>query len=902
MRIGWYIAMRNISFDNPYWLLIAIPLLAAVLIPYFISVSKDNRTKGWVASLIIHVVIIVSIALSAAGLVHTTVMTRTKVYVVADVSYSSERNLDEIDEYIKQIEKSLPSNSMMGVVCFGKNAEILTSAGKEVKSVKESKVDDSSTDIAKALDFTANLFGAGEIKRIVLITDGFSTTADGKTAAAVERLDAKGIKIDAIYLDNNLREGESEVQISDVEFTSATYLNHESTLNVLIESSVRNEVILDLLVKRGEGEAYEPIDTTSLTADVGMNIAAFKLPTDVSGVFDYKVEISRASADISEYNNSYHFTQTVAGQRNVLLVTEKQSDVTAIKALYGESAVIDGYVISDSRNKIPYTIEALVEYDEIILSNVDIRKIDNIYAFIDSVDLAVSQYGKSLITLGDLSIQNQDDERFALLEELLPVSFGNVNDGSKLYTIVIDISRSMYHSRPRQLLIAKEAATKLVSLLNDDDTVAFVTLAGEARVELTPTRVSECREDLYTMIQSVEPTQGTFVGEALDMAYEIMKDLPFEEKQVMLISDGKQYKNEATDSREVAIKMNDAGITLSTISVLTHSPQYPNGHTDGCRLLLELAELGGGINYDFLDENKLSELIFAEVADDLTDAVVEKQSKVNIELYRDDTVNGIFSIPTVNGYINSKAKPDATTVLTVDYEKNSGNFVSVPLYAYREHGNGRVATFTSSLSGKWLSSWSNDVKQKLFDNILVTNTPSEYVNYPFNITVNSSGDSSRIEIIPSSVNPKAKASIKLTAPDGSITEGSMIFDLNRYFLDVATAQVGRYHIEITYTYGNHSFTSDTYFTQPYSAEYDSFAAYDIVNIYDFMRGVGQVWRDGNINLENDKASVDTYEVSFRIPLLILSAALFVIDVIIRKFKWKDIKGLFARKSKEVTSK
>ena len=179
--------MRNISFDNPYWLLLAIPLLAALLIPYFISVSKDNRTKGWIASLIIHVIIIISVTLSAAGLIHTTVMTRTKVYVLADVSYSSSRNLDEIDRYIRQIEESLPSKSMMGVICFGKDTEILTSAGSEIKSVKNANVDDSGTDIAKALDFTSNLFGEGEIKRIVLITDGFDTTSDGSTAAAVGR-------------------------------------------------------------------------------------------------------------------------------------------------------------------------------------------------------------------------------------------------------------------------------------------------------------------------------------------------------------------------------------------------------------------------------------------------------------------------------------------------------------------------------------------------------------------------------------------------------------------------------------------------------------------------------------------------------------------------------------------
>ncbi|MBQ8414364.1 MAG: VWA domain-containing protein [Clostridia bacterium] len=890
--------MRNISFDNPYWLLIAIPLAVALLVPYFISVSKDNRTKGWVASLIIHIVMILFVALSAAGLVHTTVMTRTKVYVLADVSYSSNRNFDEIDEYIRQIEDRLPSKSMMGVICFGKDTEILTSAGGEIRSVSEARVDDGGTDIAKALDFTANLFGEGEIKRIVLITDGFATTEEGATAAAVERTAAKGIRIDAIYLDNNLRDGEAEVQISDASYTGATYLNHDSTLDILIESSVPNDVILNLFVKR-EGESeYIKIDTSVLKADAGMNIASFDLPTHTSGVFDYRVEMT-ATADTSPYNNTYNLTQTVAGQRSVLLITEKRSDVNEIKALYGDSVTIDDRIIPSER--IPYTIEDLVKYDEIILSNVDIRKIENIYAFINSVDLAVSQYGKSLITLGDLSMQNQDDERFAMLEELLPVKFGNYNKDSKLYTIVIDISRSMYHNLPKQLIIAKEAATKLVSILEDDDYVAFVTLAGETKVELIPTRVGDCREELYTMIQSVEPTQGTFVGASLNMAYELMKDMDFEEKQVMLISDGKQYANEPIKAIDMAQKMKDEDIALSTISVLTHSGN-PSAHTEGCRLLKQLAEIGGGVNYDFLDENKLSELIFADIADNLTESVVEKQSKVNIVIRRDATVEGILSLPDIEGYVNSKPKLDATMVLSVNYQKSATSVKEVPLYSYREHGNGRVASFTSSLSGDWLDGWSDSVKRSLFDNILSTNTPKEYINYPFNVFVDYKGDASSIEIIPSSVNPKAKASIKLTGPDGSVQEGEMKFDLNRYFASFATPEEGRYHVEITYTYGNHSFTSDTYFTLPYSEEYNSFVAYDIVNIYDFMRGVGQISRDGKINLENDKNQVDTYELSFRIPLLIAVAVLFVVDVVVRKFKWKDIKGLFAKKKKEGAAK
>ena len=888
--------MRNISFDNPYWLLLAIPLAAALLIPYFISVSKDNRSRGWIASLVIHIVMIISISLSAAGLVHTTVMTRTKVYVLADVSYSSNRNLDEIDEYIRQIESNLPSKSMMGVICFGKDTQILTSAGGDIRSVRDANVDDSGTDIARAIDYAANLFGEGEIKRLVLITDGFATTSDGTVAAAVERAVAKGIKLDAVYLNNNLRDGESEIQISDVEYTAATYLNHESTLKILIESSVPNDVILNLYSKAdGDGE-YTKIDTTVFKADIGMNIATFRLPTDVSGVFDYKVEMI-ATADVSPYNNSYDLTQTVAGQRRVMLVTEKRADVTEIKKLYGDMVVLDDYIINGSNTRIPYTIEDLVKYDEIILSNVDIRKIDNIYAFINSVDLAVSQYGKSLITLGDLSMQNQDDERFKMLEELLPVSFGNSNKDAKLYTIVIDISRSMYHSLPKQLIIAKEAATKLVSLLEDEDYVAFVTLAGDTKVELPPTRVADCREELYTKIQSVEPTQGTFVGASLNMAYELIRYMDFEEKQIMLISDGKQYANEPIKAIDMAQTIRDADISLSTVSVLTHSYDY-NAHTEGCRLLKRLAEIGGGVNYDFLDENKLSELIFADIADNLTESIVERDSKVNIVTHRDDTVNGILSLPNVEGYVNSSKKLDATMVLSVDYRKNSTSVKEVPLYSYRDHGNGRVASFTSSLSGDWLDNWSDGVKELFFHNVLSTNTPSEYINYPFNVSVECVGRESSIEIIPSSVNPKAKASIRLTCPDGSVQEGDMTFNLNRYFADFSTPDSGRYHVEITYTYGTHSFTSDTYFTLPYSPEYDSFASYDIVNVYDFMRGVGQISVDGNINLENDKSEIDTYELSFRIPLLIAAAVLFVIDVIVRKFKWRDIKGLFAKSKKE----
>ena len=886
--------MKNISFDNPYWLLLAIPLLLALLIPFFISINKDNRSKGWITSLILHILIVICVTLAAAGLLHTTVMTRTKVYVVADVSHSMKQNFDVVDGYIREIEQALPQNSKLGIVCFGKDNVILTSSGTAVKSVREAVVDDSGTDIASALDFTSTIFSEGELKRIILITDGCDTTSEGSIVSAVERLAAKEIKLDTIYVDSNLKEGDTEVQISDVEYTASTYLDHQTEVKLLVEANNASDVILDLYSKGEEETEYQKIDTTVLSAEEGLNLVSFPLPTNVSGTFDYKAVLT-ASQDTSSHNNAYTFTQTVAGKRKILLITEQRSDVNAMTELYSSAAEIDSYVIGGMMKNIPYTVEDLSAYDEIILSNVDIRKINNIGAFVDSVDIVVSRFGKSLITVGDLLMQNKDDEIFTRLEELLPVSFGNANKDEKLYTIILDVSRSMNDTS--QLIIAKDAAIKLLSLLDDADSVVYVPFAGTVLVEAgwKPMKLGDIvdfegvaegttyREWLYREIQEAEPYQGTLIGAALDQAYQNIKGLSFGESQVMLISDGLSYSHENEDAVDIAKKMRNEGITVSTISVISNQNQLP-----------AIAEAGGGTHYSIQRAEEVADLVFATIADELTESVIEKKTPVNIVTYRDDVLEGILSLPDVYGYLNSKAKPDATTVLSVDYQKNADTIKPVPLYAYRDHGNGRIATFTSSLSKDWLKDWNAAQKAEFFGNLLITNTPKSRIDYPFDVNVSYGGEVSTVEILPSYLNPRAKAQLKLTFPSGKVLEKQLAFDLNRYFTTIQTPDIGKYQIEITYAYGNHSFVAHSDFNVPYYPEYNAFTVFDAASVYDFMRTAGKVYTDGKVDLSIDPNEVATYEYSMRIPLLIAAVSLFVIDIFIRKTRWKDIQNFFRR--------
>ena len=80
--------MINISFDNPLLLLLLIPMLALILVPYFIAIRKENKSRAGVIALALHIVIIILVVLAAAGMSNVTVITETELYVVADVSDS----------------------------------------------------------------------------------------------------------------------------------------------------------------------------------------------------------------------------------------------------------------------------------------------------------------------------------------------------------------------------------------------------------------------------------------------------------------------------------------------------------------------------------------------------------------------------------------------------------------------------------------------------------------------------------------------------------------------------------------------------------------------------------------------------------------------------------------------
>lgn len=881
--------MKNISFDNPYLLLIAIPLLLITVIPFVIAIRKDNKNARVITSLVLHLVIVGLVALAAAGTVYTSVVTRTEVYVVADVSYSANRNLDKIDGYIRSLYGSVPQNSGIGVVCFGKDYQLLTEKGTEFTSVKNAQVDDSSTNIAPAMEYAATLFGEDTIKRVVLITDGKQSEKNGDASLvrAVENLYAKGIRIDVIYVDDNISDDAHEVQISGVDYTGATYLNHETTADVLVQSSYETKAVLTLS-RNGEKVADKAVSLTK-----GYNIVNIGLDTSTEGSFDYEISVD-AQGDESPHNNCYPFHQSVSGKTRMLLVTSSHEDAAAVRRLYGETSDIDVYINgsllqdpdsdtpSDAPLKLPYVVEDLCKYDEFVLSNVDVRDLDNYTTFVDSVDKVVSLFGKSLITIGDLQIQNKTDDVLKQLENMLPVRFGNSDQDAKLYGIVIDTSRSMQNMS--RLWMMKDAAIQLLGLLNDDDYVTVISFAGDVSVVQPPIEASHRRE-IAEMIEAIAPSQGTFLGKGLSTAYELMNRLDYSEKQLMLISDGMPWAAEPDDPDQTAKNLRAAGITTSVINVASPS---------GERTLTNIAAAGGGKYYYLEKREDVQSLILTEVADDITESVIEEQTEVTVVRPRDGVLGGIEALPDIYGYVYAKAKSSATTVLTVDYKKNGGGITKSALYSHWNYGNGSVACFTGGISGAWAKDWESGKGEQFLKNISAENTPTEKIDYPYTLHIGYDGNDSTVELIPAVLNPNATVTADITLPDGDVYSANLVFDSAKYSYRFETPVIGKYTVHITYTYVNASFESTSVFHLPYSPEYDSFATFSPSVLHRVMRNRGTVSGDVVPKIENDEKEIATYVVSFTIPFLILAIILYVADVIIRKLTFNDIKSLFKK--------
>ncbi len=921
--------MKNISFDNPYLLLFLIPALILIFVPIFIAIRRVNRSKSVIASTVLHVLMVICVILALAGLMRNTILTKTQIYVVADVSYSSNRHLDQLDALIEEVREKAPDNAEIGVVVFAKEPKLLVNMGGEALSVKDNhgfaQTERTGTDISSALNYTVDLFDENVVKRIVLITDGKETRLDaaGALVNAVENIYSNDIYLDAVYLDNNIDETTREIQISDVQFAASTYKNHTSIATILIESSYdTSDVMMEFLVD------WEPESKMALNLSKGYNIINFELPTSYAGRYDYEFYLNVKDPGDCIDNNRYQFTQEVVDGQKILLVSWDAADLAYAEYLFGDVAEIDAYIQDPN---VPCSIEELCVYDEILLSNFDIRRLNNYTSFINAVDTVVSQFGKSLVTIGDLRIQNKEEEIFTKLEDMLPVKFGNSDRDPTHYAIVLDISHSIFQASAMQIL--KDSTIRVLNMLDDDDYISVITFYGDIETLQPPARLGDVRDKLIPKIDAITSKQGTVINKALIEAKDrlLAYSSEYGEQRVLLISDGASFGVENQTPPEVAAEMYENGIITTVIHPAGHKYLPGEELPINVQQLVDIATDGGGEYYPITTPQEVPDVLFAGVADDLTDSVIERDTPVILYREKDDVLADVQALPHVLGFAYAKTKASATPVLLVQYEKKSGNRVQVPLYSYWNYGNGRVASFTSTLTGPWAEAWNQDEGSvQFFENVLNTNTPTEHISYPFDLRVTYDDFRAEVEIVPVTLDPSAICELTITMPDKSVKDPVILpFSGNGYRYRFDLPSTGKYVLDVNYrtsvttadaetdtetasdlfpgdetpVAGNEkTFTARKTINIPYEAEYNSFENFDPATLHAAIRTRGTVTEGAISSLANDDKEVATYTVRYVAPLMIAVAVMYIVDIIIRKIKRDDIRTLFGGMTRKKSGK
>ena len=132
--------------------------------------------------------------------------------------------------------------------------------------------------------------------------------------------------------------------------------------------------------------------------------------------------------------------------------------------------------------------------------------------------------------------------------------------------IAIDLSYSMMAQdiKPNRLERAKQAISRLIDKL-EGDRIGLVVFAGEAYVQLPiTTDYSAAKLFLSTVNTSIIPTQGTKIGNAIDLCSKSFDKENAQSKAIIIITDGETHDEEAIKS---AKKAKEEGIYIHTLGM-----------------------------------------------------------------------------------------------------------------------------------------------------------------------------------------------------------------------------------------------------------------------------------------------------------------------------------------------
>lgn len=911
-----------LTFTHPWLLFLLIPAIGVALVPFFLIPKKYRRNRNRIASLVLHCVAITLAVILLCGVSYSYDLPNkeNELILLVDCSHSSESSIAEKDEFIQSVVNISEDNYKIGIVKFGYDqiyaAELSNDADEVFKKYLQSAdPDTSATDVAAALQYASGLFKSPKTSKIVLISDGIET--DGAAMSVIKQVAAEGIKVDTAYFPN---QSHDEVQIVGVKMPEYKIsLDQEFTIEVDLKSNFEMPELTDeerfehpeiieqntVFISLYDNDELVKTHLYELKKDEPAKITHKIKSTDSKALGLHKLRFEiRNSKDVLIQNNSYYSYIMIAENNKILLIERRSGESQPLQELLSYRYDVTALGIDQHVADIPKTIKELCKYEQVILVN--IANSDMPSGFDEILYKYVNQFGGGLFTVGGENDEvdgqlvphayDSNDLANTLFAEMLPVQAIDYTPPIAVM-IVIDCSGSMSMGKFEQAQTGAKACLDSLSSRDFCGVISFDTEAGED-VSVLP--VSQ-KDKIIKAINEVGKGEGagsggTVFSTAIDNAGRALAAVNVERRHIIIVTDGNP-----TDSLEEYGPIIDnnvkGGITMSVVGIQIDPSNVEN--------MEKTCERGGGKFYNVpaSELNNLPNIMHDDMEGEAVAGI--KYGEEFVPTIRDHTAifkgdnkddseenkGGISQedIPPLSGYYGTRVKDGNVLVPLM------GKFV--PIYAEWKFGAGTVGSFMCDLEGIWSEKFLNDITgQTLIYNIVKGLFPSQAIKTD-EIDALVRQDNHTVQISVSSVRSEGETIAVTVTP---ITEEAIEFysggiavfasdGLSRFTCEITCP--GLYEITISKLDANGGVlaTLKLDYAFSYSQEYNYFPTRELMG-EEFMEALAADGR--GIVVEYAIDVFDTFDkyihktVDPRIGLLIAVIVLFLLDVAVRKFKFK----------------
>lgn len=535
------------TFFEPVWLLLALPLLTV-----FLLWKAPSRYV-----LALRVIMLTLLVFALAGAALRLPGRDGMIIVVADRSRSMPPGADKMmEEMIDIIHKSKDDGRRVGVVSFAESSVVEQIPETVRFSGFKAEFDGGQSRLNEALENALAFIPDDTPARILLLSDGVWTGLD--PAAAFARCASRGVAVDYRLIK---RPGVMDLAVADVDAPLQVFAGEFFPVTVNIQSPGKKDARYEVLCNGRR------ILEGDISLAQGANRFFFRDRSASSQVlcYTFKITDSSGSADPVPENNQAEFIVKVRGARPVLLITmSRESGMGAALKL----ADVD--VDVKLPHELSFSLAELSAYSGVIIENVPAGKIGQ--GGMSTFAQLVRNTGTGLLLTGGKNSYGVGGYYNSPLEPVLPVSMELKREHRKLSMgIVVALDRSGSMNAPAgggrtKMDLANLATAEVLKMLSPNDRFGVIAVDTEAHEIVPVTSAANAMTMMNKILHIHSMGGGIYVYNALHTAVRMLAGADVGTRHIILFADAADAEQPG-QYKELLEKATAAGITVSVIGL-----------------------------------------------------------------------------------------------------------------------------------------------------------------------------------------------------------------------------------------------------------------------------------------------------------------------------------------------